>query len=55
MFVHRCLAAFSSTLNKFKSYCSVISLKETAHVLWWPGSLCLSARSLVCFVVGGKM
>lgn len=26
------LTAVSSTLNKFKSYCSVILLKETAHV-----------------------
>lgn len=32
-FAHHCLAAVSSTLNKFKSYCSVISPKDTLSVV----------------------
>ena len=56
-FAYHCLADVSSTLNKFKSYCGVITLEETAHVRrqLWPVSLCLNARSLVGFVLGGEV
>lgn len=50
----------SSTLNKFKSYCSVISLTGTAHVsrrrrLPGCGLLVSATRSLMGFILGGEM